>query len=202
MVQMMSAVATKTMQSIQAASNASDYSELIANAFQNLTQVLKKQPDFYSGEGCIDAQALFGCACFALHLPESDSVKAATSFLTHVVSASTSSAPSLAVIVRSSGQNLVKEAVVVAVTSDLASDKAKQMTNIFFYLAKHYHNELCQWLQALVAADGFPGPAITKDKKEHFANQLIGHKNNKRKMQDVVLDFAATCISLQGTTGK
>ncbi len=96
---------------------------------------------------------------------------------------------------------MVKKAILVAVTSDLTMENVVHMTSVIFYLAKHYFNELCQWLPGVLGEEGFPGPAITRQKKEEFATCLLREKTNKRKMQEVMKDFAATCISLQGTAG-
>ncbi len=79
------------MQSVQTAANPSDFSDLIATAFQNFVQMLKKHPDFYTAapqQGGVDAQALLDCACFSLGLPEVLAVKNATSYLTHLVAVS------------------------------------------------------------------------------------------------------------------
>lgn len=199
----MSAMAAKTMQSVQTAANASTFSELIELAFQSYVQLLKKHPDFFGapGQGGVDGQALFECACFAMHLPESGTVRASCSYLTHLVSASVgggASNPALAAVVRSGGLKMVKNAVICAVNSDITSDNAEYVTNVFFYLGKHFFAELCQWLEAVVAEDGFPGPSIGRDKKQEFAQGLVKEKANKRKMQEVTRDFAATCFSLQG----
>ncbi len=208
LMQMMSAVASKTIQAVQSAPNPSNFSELIADAFQNFVQLLKKHPTYFGAppqQPGVDTQGLFGLAVACLRLPESAAVRNATAYLTHLVTASATHGagnPVLASVVRGSGLSMVKEAVVVAVTSDLATDNVEFMSGVFFYLGKHYFNELCAWLQQVVQEDGFPGPAITRDKKEEFANNVVKEKGNKRRLQEVVKDFAATCISLQGVAGR
>ncbi len=201
---MMSAVATKTMQSVQKAANASVFSELMATAFQNFVQLLKKHPAFFSlpNQGGVDVQGLFSCACFCIRLPEAGAVKYATSYLTHLISASAtqpgSSNPALANTVRGAGATMLREAISVAVNNSPTSDVVEQLSAIFFYLSKYYFEELCRWLEEVVKQAGFPGPAITEDKKREFATNLVQSRGNKRKVLDSLKDFIATCISIQG----
>ena len=196
----MSAMATKTLQTVQSARNASEHSELVATAFQNYVHLLKKHPDYFA-QGGVDPQALLDCACFSVHLPEQAPVKVATSYMTYLASSASPGQPGnvyLSPCVRGSGLRMVKEAVKCAVTSDPSTDNADLMTNVFFYRGKYFYQEYCAWLEAVVAEDGFPGPAIPRERKEEFARALIREKANKRKMQEATRDFAATCISLQG----
>ena len=51
-------------------------------------QTAKKQPLFYQGESGVDADGIFRCACFSMHLPEATAVKYAASYIINIVNAS------------------------------------------------------------------------------------------------------------------
>lgn len=38
---------------------------------------------------------------------------------------------------------------------------------------RHLFPQFCQWMNAVVAQNGFPKPWATKEQKEHFARQVL-----------------------------
>ncbi len=204
LIQLLSAITRKTLHTIRSAPVPSAHSDLVATSFQAYSQLLKRHPDYFTAaeEGGVDPRALFDCACFTLHLPESSAAKYSASFLTCLLAvgaAQTVTNPVLDAVVREGGLALLKSAVSRAVTSSSSSNYLEFAADILFSLAKYYFTHLTKWLDAMVKDDLFPSPCVPKEKKVAFAMRLLKEKGHKRKIQEVTKEFALTCQVLQKT---
>ena len=47
------------------------------------------------------------------------------------------------------------------------------MADVFFAMSRNHFDELCRWLDAVVALDGFPTARATRSQKEQFTRQLL-----------------------------
>ncbi len=210
LVRLMAAITQKTLHTVRTAPVPSVHSDLVATSFQAYAQMLKRHPDYFTGpdDGGVDVRALFDCACFTLHLPESSAARYSASFLATLVAASTAHAvtnPILASVVLEGGLSLVKSAVARAASAGGASSSSSPLeftTEILFALGKHYFEQWAKWLDVMAREEGFPSPCVTREKKEDFARRLLKEKGHKRKLQEITKDFSLTCQALQRTAKK
>ena len=71
--------------------------------------------------------------------------------------------------------------------------------DVLFALNKKYFDNLCQWLTTLVNTEGFPSSNVNKEQKQQFASLVLKERANKRRLQEIVREFALACTGLAGT---
>ena len=69
--------------------------------------------------------------------------------------------------------------------------------DVLFALSKRLFDDLCKWLQAFNKENNFPTDKVTQQEKEQFATMLLQERTNKRKMNEIVLEFSLACLGLK-----
>ena len=108
-------------------------------------------------------QAAISC----LTMPEQHPVKSAASFLGHLITVSREVEP-LAPLVNSHGEQLFLQ-VIRCVGGEASRSYIDYFTDILLALNKKYFDNLCRYMNTMVAMDGFPTELCTREQKEHFA---------------------------------
>jgi len=192
---LMSEICTISLRTIQSGTTMSDHADLIDCFFSMLGQVLKKQAGLFVNNE-LDTTLLIQCAIHTLTMPEQHPVKSAAMFLTQLVTVSRDT-ESLVPLVNQHGEQLFLQ-VMKCVGGDANRSFIDYFTDIILALNKKYFDNLCRYLNGMVATDNFPSLHCTKEAKENFARQVLKERANKRKLQETVREFSLLSRGLIG----
>lgn len=173
--------------------NPSDYSDLVATTFQNVSQMMKRNTDYF-GQQAIDPAPMFHCACYSITMPESSAVKYSSSFINHCVMLSHEN-PYFRQVVQMNGELLFRQ-VMICIGGDKPCTHLEHYVDILSVLSKRFFDDLCKWLQAFTREEGFPSAKVGMSEKENFVKALLRERINKRKMNEIVQEFALACRGL------
>ena len=189
-------MSARTMQYLQTAQNPSDCADLVATFFQTMAQILKKHAaGFFSAQGNgVDAAPLCRAAAFCLALPETRAVKYASLFLAHLIAASADHPAQLA---HALDGEFVFRQTLMCVSEEKCRTHAEYYADVIFALSKKQFEALCRWLDAFSKEDGFPNGNVSREEKTQFATHLLRERANKRKVLDLVQEFALVCVGIK-----
>lgn len=162
--------------------------EVLQAYFQLLSSVTKKSPQLLSSS--IDPQLLFNFATQSLLAAEQPSVKAAGSFLTSLITGS-SEEPTFAPPIRMAGHQLVATCV-ICIAGRTPRSGLDIFSEILLALNKRCPELFPDWLQGGLTQLPTPDQA----QKDKYYKLIIKEKANKRKLGEVIKDFALVCRGL------
>lgn len=169
----------------------------IAESFMDLhAQILKRKPDLYQSEQ-LDVKALFYCGILSLKFPETPTVKAASQFFTEFLS-HCKDVPSLSDVLQRDGKLLI-ETILQAVGGESPRSLTEHFSEVLLNLNRYCPALLSQWLKETLQAPGFPSAQVTAEQKHTFSQQLLREQTNKRRVKEIVKEFALLCRGLQGS---
>uniref|UniRef100_A0A3Q4MFG7 Importin-13 n=1 Tax=Neolamprologus brichardi TaxID=32507 RepID=A0A3Q4MFG7_NEOBR len=169
----------------------------IAESFMDLhAQILKRKPDLYLSEQ-LDVKALFYCGILSLKFPETPTVKAASQFFTEFLSRC-KDMPSFGDVLQRDGK-LLTETVLQAVGGESPSSLTEHFSEVLLNLSRHCPALLSQWLKETLQTPGFPCAQLTAEQKHTFSQQLLREQTNKRRVKEIVKEFALLCRGPQGS---
>ncbi|XP_005741978.1 importin-13-like [Pundamilia nyererei] len=169
----------------------------IAESFMDLhAQILKRKPDLYLSEQ-FDVKALFYCGILSLKFPETPTVKAASQFFTEFLSRC-KDMPSFGDVLQRDGK-LLTETVLQAVGGESPSSLTEHFSEVLLNLSRHCPALLSQWLKETLQTPGFPCAQLTAEQKHTFSQQLLREQTNKRRVKEIVKEFALLCRGPQGS---
>lgn len=162
--------------------------------------ILRKQSSVFASN-VIDNQGMFRLACAALLLPERPSVKAAASFLTEFINKSRDS-ELMASIVNNDGEAVVTQVfVVIGGAADSPRNVIEFTADILIALNQKYFDNLTRWFQRQIEKQDFPTNRVTREHKENFVRQVLRERKNKRKVKEIVSEFALVTRGLVNEYG-
>ncbi|XP_042082111.1 importin-13 isoform X2 [Haplochromis burtoni] len=169
----------------------------IAESFMDLhAQILKRKPDLYLSEQ-FNVKALFYCGILSLKFPETPTVKAASQFFTEFLSRC-KDMPSFGDVLQRDGK-LLTETVLQAVGGESPSSLTEHFSEVLLNLSRHCPALLSQWLKETLQTPGFPCAQLTAEQKHTFSQQLLREQTNKRRVKEIVKEFALLCRGPQGS---
>ncbi|XP_060533437.1 importin-13 [Cylas formicarius] len=167
----------------------SDISDILEGFFTMMSQLTKKLPQLILCNE-IDVVGVFQCAILCLTLPETQTIKAVSSFLVNFITQSRE--VSRSEIVHNHGQGLVLR-ILLNLGTTAPRLTIEMYSDIILTLNKKYCDSLTRWLNALLAQENFPSSKISAQQKEAFVKTVLREKANKRKLCDAVLEFTLIC---------
>lgn len=174
----------------------SDHADLIDCFYSMLGQVLKKQPGLFLSPN-LDTSLLMQAAISCLTMPEQHPVKSVAGFINHLISVSREVDP-LVPIVNNHGEQLFMQ-VIKCVGGDASRSYIDYFTDILLALNKKYFDNLCRYMNSMVATENFPTELCSREAKEHFARSVLKERANKRKLQETVREFSLLSRGLLGS---
>jgi len=189
-------ISNLSLSTVQSGGSLSDHADLIDCFFAMLSQVLKKQPGLFVNPE-LNTVALFQCAILCLTMPEQHPVKSTASFLSQLVTVSREVDP-LAPLVNQHGEQLFMQ-VIKCIGGEASRSFIDYFTDILLALSKKYFDNLCRYMNDMVATENFPTDRCSKQSKEHFARMVLKERANKRRLQETVREFALLSRGLIGT---
>lgn len=177
-----------------------DKTNLIEYFYTISTAILRKQSAIFASN-VIDGQGMFRLACAALLLPERPTVKAGASFITEFINKSRES-DHMASIVNNDGEAVVVQVfVVIGGTVDSPRNVVEFMADILISLNQKYFDNLTRWLSSQIQKDNFPTNRVTREQKENFVRQILRERKNKRRVKEIVSEFALVTRGLVNEYG-
>ncbi|XP_066144032.1 importin-13 [Euwallacea fornicatus] len=167
----------------------SDIADVLEGFFILLTNLIKKVPQLLFANK-LDTAALFQCAILCLVLPETQTVKAVSSFLVNFITQSREM--SQVDIVQTYGESLVLR-ILLNLGSTTPRSSIDLLSDILLALNKKYCDNLSRWLNSLLTQENFPSPRISAQQKNNFIKIVLREKANKMRLCQSVLEFALTC---------
>uniref|UniRef100_A0A671P9A1 Importin-13 n=1 Tax=Sinocyclocheilus anshuiensis TaxID=1608454 RepID=A0A671P9A1_9TELE len=76
---------------------------------------------------------------------------------------------------------------------------AEHFAEVLFSASCNCPSMLSVWLREALLPPGFPSSHLTTEYKEHFCQQILREQVSKRRMKDIVKEFALLSRGLQGT---
>uniref|UniRef100_A0A672T5Q2 Importin-13 n=1 Tax=Sinocyclocheilus grahami TaxID=75366 RepID=A0A672T5Q2_SINGR len=76
---------------------------------------------------------------------------------------------------------------------------AEHFAEVLFSASRNCPSMLSVWLREALLPPGFPSSHLTTEHKEHFCQQILREQVSKRRMKDIVKEFALLSRGLQGT---
>ncbi|CAG0894556.1 unnamed protein product [Darwinula stevensoni] len=161
-----------------------------------LAHALKKHPKYLTHPS-LNLNEVFQLGVIALGMPETPTAKAAASFLSHFIHRSRDLEPLLSVM-NAQGEFLVHHTLrFIGGESPRANSDC--MTDVLLALNKKFTDSLSRWLAASLSQDGFPTPRVSPQQKENFCKSILRERTNKRKLGELVREFALVCRGLVST---
>ncbi|QQP40759.1 Uncharacterized protein FKW44_014912 [Caligus rogercresseyi] len=185
----------RTLGQVSSTGNLSDHTEVVSSYFEMLSLVLKKEPQLLASqeEGGIIA-SVFNLALACLSLPEDVMVKYATHFLGHFINISRNHQRLLQLINNGQGQNLFMVLLKCIASSPLIF--SDYFGELLCTLNKKFFDNVCRWMETFVASEGFPSEKVTRAQKEQFAQIILRERVNKRRICEIVREFALVCAGV------
>lgn len=187
---------TKTLQHVQAASNPSDHADLVSTFYSVLSNMIKKNRQFFGGHASLPMAQLIQFACACLNLPEVSTVKNAASFLTNFIVVSRD-APQLAGIVNQMGETIFRQVIFSIGGNSSNKSFVDYYADVLLALNKNYFDNLCSYVNGLVKEDGFPSEKITSQQKTHYGQLILRERANKRKLLEIIREFSLVCSGME-----
>ncbi|XP_065210283.1 importin-13 isoform X2 [Planococcus citri] len=174
--------------------NVSEHTSLFEHFYSFCANVLKKNSKLLLHTDGINWVSLFRYAGFALCAQEATTVKAASLFLSNVITISREQ-EALVMIVQDNGFELVYH-IIIAIGKVSPRNCLDHIADVLLALSKKYCDWLSRWLNEILAQEDFPSPKATRGAKERFATSVLKEKANKRRLQDTTREFSFLCRGL------
>jgi len=194
--QLLTEMCSISMSTVQKGASLSDNSDLIDCFYAMLAQVLKKQPGLFMSQE-LPSSLLIQCAISCLCMPEQQPVKSVTCFLTNLINVSREVEP-LIPLVNNHGEQLFLT-VIKCIGGEASRSYMDYFTDILLALNKKYFDNLCRYMNTMVATQNFPTELCSREAKEVFARNVLKERANKRKLQETVREFSLLSRGLLGS---
>ncbi|ORX49416.1 hypothetical protein DM01DRAFT_1104649 [Hesseltinella vesiculosa] len=93
----------------------------------------------------------------------------------------------------------VMEKLLMGVGGGVPRSFSKPLVDVLYKLTTHYLQQSRQWLQVLLAQEGFPSALVNQTDKDIFIKGILGHRSLK-KFKEYTNDFSKKCRGLGDTT--
>ena len=165
--------------------------------FMNLlTRVLKTEPWLLMSDADRQKSSL-ECGIYLLQCPETPTIKTACHFLSTIITNPQLKEGQPSVI------SLMGQQLVTVIMSCIGGAAPRHTMDHFAELilvVNHYYvSQLNTWVANVFQIENFPSTSVTPQQKEQFQRAILREKVNKRRMKDIVNDFAIICRGLKGT---
>ncbi|XP_019752676.1 importin-13 isoform X1 [Hippocampus comes] len=173
-----------------------DHPDIVDSFMQLQAQALKRKPDLYLSES-LDVKAVYHCGLLSLKFPEAPTVKSTCLFFTELLPRCLD-VPPVARLLQEDGKLLI-QALLEGVGGGASRNLMDHFAEVLFSLNKHCFSLLAMWLKVALQPPGFPSSRVTSQQKDHFSQQILRERVNKRRVKEIVKEFTLLCRGLHGT---
>uniref|UniRef100_A0A0A9XGA6 Importin-13 n=3 Tax=Lygus hesperus TaxID=30085 RepID=A0A0A9XGA6_LYGHE len=185
-------ISNTTMGLATSSTQASESGEVLQAYFQLTGAIAKRNLPLIPL--AVDPGQLFNLGVASLTLSESGTVKSAGTMLCTLISQSRDH-PALVIIVQTHGEHLV-HTLLRCIGSESPRCELDSFADIFLMLNKKYCDNLARWLNTILAHPNFPTEKATSAAKMKFTKDVLRERANRRKLQEVIQEFALICRGL------
>lgn len=159
------------------------------------TRTIKSVPEFIYHDD--EKQlAIIKSALILLTFQETPTIKSTCNFIMTYINFS-SSYDGGKIVIEAVGRDIVIQSL-LCIGGVSPRHTTDHFADILLSLNKNFITLLAVWLNELLNKDDFPTLNPTKLQKEHFQKAILREKKNKRRIKDMVRDFALVCRGLHG----
>ncbi|KAI2667266.1 Importin-13 [Labeo rohita] len=173
-----------------------DHPDVVESFMQLHAQVLKRKSDIYLSDR-LDIKAVFYCGILSFKFPETPTLKATCLLFTELIS-HCEDIPAVREVLQEDGK-LLLQTLLEAIGGQSPRSLAEHFAEVLFSVSRNCPSMLSLWLREALLPPGFPSSHLTTEHKEHFCQQILREQVSKRRMKDIVKEFALLSRGLQGT---
>ncbi|KAK7158798.1 hypothetical protein R3I94_005208 [Phoxinus phoxinus] len=173
-----------------------DHPDVVESFMQLHAQVLRSKPELYLSDH-LDIKAVFYCGILSFKFPETPTLKATCLLFTELISRC-EDVPAVRELLQDDGK-LLLQTLLEAIGGECPSSLAEHYAEVLFSVSRNCPSVLSLWLREALLPPGFPSSHLTAENKEHFCQQILREQASKRRMKDIVKEFALLSRGLEGT---
>ncbi|XP_077062460.1 importin-13 isoform X2 [Siphateles boraxobius] len=173
-----------------------DHPDVVESFMQLHAQVLRKKSELYLSDH-LDIKAVFYCGILSFKFPETPTLKATCLLFTELIS-HCEDVPAVRELLQDDGK-LLLQTLLEAIGGQCPSSLAEHYAEVLFSVSRNCPSVLSLWLREALLPPGFPSSHLTAENKEHFCQQVLREQAGKRRMKDIVKEFALLSRGLEGT---
>uniref|UniRef100_A0A673GP26 Importin-13-like n=1 Tax=Sinocyclocheilus rhinocerous TaxID=307959 RepID=A0A673GP26_9TELE len=173
-----------------------DHPDVVESFMQLHAQALRRKSDLYLSDR-LDIKAVFYCGILSFKFPEAPTLKATCLLFTELIS-HCEQIPAVREVLQEDGK-LLLQTLLEAIGGQSPRSLAEHFAEVLFSASRNCPSMLSVWLREALLPPGFPSSHLTTEHKEHFCQQILREQVSKRRMKDIVKEFALLSRGLQGT---
>ncbi|XP_056119602.1 importin-13 isoform X2 [Rhinichthys klamathensis goyatoka] len=173
-----------------------DHPDVVESFMQLHAQVLRRKSELYLSDH-LDIKAVFYCGILSFKFPETPTLKATCLLFTELIS-HCEDVPAVRELLQDDGK-LLLQTLLEAIGGQCPSSLAEHYAEVLFSVSRNCPSVLSLWLREALLPPGFPSSHLTAENKEHFCQQILREQASKRRMKDIVKEFALLSRGLEGT---
>ncbi|XP_039517244.1 importin-13 isoform X1 [Pimephales promelas] len=164
-----------------------DHPDVVESFMQLHAQVLRRKSELYLSDH-LDIKAVFYCGILSFKFPETPTLKATCLLFTELIS-HCEDVPAVRELLHDDGK-LLLQTLLEAIGGQCPSSLAEHYAEVLFSVSRNCPSVLSLWLREALLPPGFPSSHLTAENKEHFCQQILREQASKRRMKDIVKEFA------------
>lgn len=169
----------------------SEYGDVLETFFLMMHTLMKKNSPILMENENVNFDTMFMCAISGLNAQESSTVSSVATFLVTYISISRDR-PCLLTAVQNRGQLLVYT-LVRNIGDNAPRNCLEHLSDVVLVLNKKYCDNLYRWMSVVLAEDDFPTHRASTELKQQFIKFVLRERTNKRKLLEIVREFAFIC---------
>ncbi|XP_067219751.1 importin-13 [Chanodichthys erythropterus] len=173
-----------------------NHPDVVESFMQLHAQVLRRKSDLYLSEH-LDIKAVFYCGILSFKFPETPTLKATCLLFTEMIS-HCEDVPAVREVLQDDGK-LLLQTLIEAIGGQSPISLAEHYAEVLFSVSRNCPSVLSLWLREALLPPGFPSSHLTAEHKEHFCQQILREQASKRRMKDIVKEFALLSRGLEGS---
>uniref|UniRef100_A0A672T733 Importin-13 n=1 Tax=Sinocyclocheilus grahami TaxID=75366 RepID=A0A672T733_SINGR len=173
-----------------------DHPDVVESFMQLHAQALRRKSDLYLSDH-LDIKAVFYCGILSFKFPEAPTLKATCQLFTELIS-HCEEIPAVREVLQEDGK-LLLQTLLEVIGGQSPRSLAEHFAEVLFSASRNCPSMLSVWLREALLPPGFPSSHLTTEHKEHFCQQILREQVSKRRMKDIVKEFALLSRGLQGT---
>ncbi|KAI5711514.1 hypothetical protein M8J75_001001 [Diaphorina citri] len=169
----------------------SEHGDVLDTFFHMMHTLMKKNSPILVENENVNFDTMFMCAISSLNAQESGTVNAASTFLVTFVGMSRDR-PNMLTAVQNRGQLLVYT-LIRNIGDNAPRNCLESLSDVILALNKKYCDSLYRWMSVVLADDDYPSHRASSELKQQFIKFVLRERTNKRKLLEIVREFALIC---------
>ncbi|KAL1465186.1 hypothetical protein WDU94_004776 [Cyamophila willieti] len=169
----------------------SEHGDVLETFFMMMHTLMKKSSPVLLDNENVNFDTMFMCAISGLSAQESATVNSAATFLVTFIGISRDR-PNMLTAVQNRGQLLVYT-LIRNIGDNAPRNCLESLSDVVLALNKKYCDNLYRWMSVVLADDNYPTHRASSELKQQFIKLVLRERTNKRKLLEIVREFALIC---------